>query len=345
MGGINSGLVLELLDSRSHRWPGGTLPPDIPYQFVEGEYMKADEYNAFLSDPSDFMMRYYLPRLFGALEPLSGLSPLTSAVGGYGFLATIGAFARPEFQRLAQKIYQAAREQERLKKQLSGFLEKLARLGFPTEQFGGGISGAPFDTIADYLRGMRGTMIDMFRCPDKLLAAADKVLERAMKRATPAVTDSRDSLKWQGMPLHRGSDGFMSLEQFEKFYWPTLKKTILFNVELGYTVWLFCEGIWDTRLEYLLELPKGKVVCAFEQTDMFKAKEVLGGHLCIQGNVPPSILEFGSPQQVDEYCKRLIQVCGRGGGFILSPGSSNDQATPENVRAMVDSVKKHGVSP
>jgi hypothetical protein len=344
MGAINSGLVLELLDARHQRWPGGTLPSDVPHQYVEGEYMKADEYDLFLSDPSDFVTRYYLPRVYGTLEPLSSLPPFRSIVGGIGFTAIIGTLARPEFRQLAKKLYKAGREQERLRRELSDFIEEIARLGFPTEQFGGAIGSAPFDTLSDYLRGMRGSMIDMYRCPDKLLAACDKVLEWRMSQATPADPKSRNNLKWQGMPLHRGSDGFMSLTQFERFYWPTLKKAILFNVDLGYTVWLFCEGIWDTRLEYLLELPKGKVVCAFEKTDMFKAKEVLGGHLCIQGNVPPSLLEFGSPQEVEEYCRNLIKVCEKGGGFILSAGSAIDEAKPENIKAMVDSVKKYGVN-
>jgi hypothetical protein len=54
---VNSGLILELLDTKHQRWPGGTLPPDTPYQFVEGEYMKAEEYDIFLDDPSDFIFR------------------------------------------------------------------------------------------------------------------------------------------------------------------------------------------------------------------------------------------------------------------------------------------------
>ena len=59
---VNSGLVMELLDVKHQRWPGGNLDADTPYQFVEGEYMKAEEYDLFLDDPSDFIFRYYLPR-------------------------------------------------------------------------------------------------------------------------------------------------------------------------------------------------------------------------------------------------------------------------------------------
>ena len=144
------------------------------------------------------------------------------------------------------------------------------------------------------------------------------------------------------MPLHRGSDGFMSHKDFEKFYWPTLKKVIEKKVELGYIVTPFFEGIWDDRLEYLLDLPKGKVVFYCEKTDIFKAKAILGGHMCIQGGVPPTILQAGSPHDVEEHCKKLCKVVGKGGGFILSAGSVIDFARPENIRTMVDTVKKYG---
>jgi uroporphyrinogen-III decarboxylase len=342
-GTFNSGLVLELLGAKDQRWPGSTLPADVAYQFVEGEYMRAEEYDLLLSDPSDFVLRYYLPRVYESLGPLSDILPFRSTIGGHGLNALISAFIKPEFQKMALKLRKAAREQERLRKKSVDFIERLARLGFPSEQPGRAIGAAPFDTISDYLRGMRGSMLDMYRCPDKLLAACDKILEWRIAQAIPADLKSRGKPKWQGMPLHRSSDGFMSLKQFDKFYWPTLKKAILSDVDLGYVVLLICEGIWNERLEYLLELPKGKVVCAFEKTDMFKAKEVLGGHLCIQGNVSPALLEFGSPQEVEEYCKNLIKVCGKGGGFILGPASAIDEARPQNIGAMVDSARKYGV--
>ena len=104
----------------------------------------------------------------------------------------------------------------------------------------------------------------------------------------------------------------------------------------------FFEGQFADRLEYLLELPRGKVVCHFELTDMAKAKAILGDHLCIMGNVPASLLQVASPQEVEEYCQKLIKVAGKGGGFILTHGSALDEAKPANVKAMVDSVKKYG---
>jgi uroporphyrinogen-III decarboxylase len=103
--------------------------------------------------------------------------------------------------------------------------------------------------------------------------------------------------------MHRGLDGFMSIKQFEKFYWPGLKKAIMTNIELGYIVEPFFEGSWDSCLEYLLELPKGNVVFWTEKTNIFRAKEILGKHMCIQGGVPPSLLSAGSPKKLRTIAK------------------------------------------
>lgn len=339
---VSSGLILELLDSKTNRWPGGNLPADAPQQFVEGEYMKADEYDWFLSDPSDFVFRGYLPRTHGTLEPLSKLPPFRTMIGGTGLTASLGLFARPEFKELAGKIYQAAQEHDRLRKDLTDFDEEMARLGFPSRQGAGGAGGAPFDMVSDNLRGMRGTMLDMYRCPDKLLATCDRILEWRIAQAVPANPKTRGNPKMSGGALHRGSDGFMSLKQFETFYWPGLKKATLVNIELGYAVSHFFEGVWDQRLEYLLELPKGKVIFHCEKTDLFRAKEILGEHMCIQGGVPPTLLEVGTPQEVEEHCQKMIKIVGKNGGLILGPGSAIDEAKPANIRAMVESVKKYG---
>lgn len=251
-------------------------------------------------------------------------------------------FTRPEFRRLALNLLKAGEEQAKFNEVMGNLESELARLGFPPYSHGGGAGSAPFDTISDFYRGMQGSMTDIYRCPDKLLAAGEKILEMRIKRAVPADAAGKGRTKRVFLALHRGAQGFMSRQQFEKFYWPGLKKAMLTSIDLGYIPIPFCEGKYGDRLEYFLELPKGKAVAHFDITDMPRAKEVLGNHLCIMGNVPSALLQIGSPQEVEEHCKKLIEVCGKGGGFILAQGSSIDEAKPENVKAMVDSVKKYG---
>jgi uroporphyrinogen-III decarboxylase len=184
-------------------------------------------------------------------------------------------------------------------------------------------------------------MLDMYRQTDKLLEACEILLPMMIERATSGAKRSGNPRVF--MPLHRGSEGFMSLKQFETFYWPTLKRLVWALADEGLTPCPHFEGDYTSRLEYLLELPRGKVEGQFDQTDMVRAKQVLGNHLCIRGNVPSSLLQVSTPQEVRDYCKKLIDDVGKGGGFIMSPGSSIDEATPENVRAMVDFTKEYGV--
>ena len=343
-GAMSSGLVQEILGARQMRWPGGTLPPDVGHQFVEGEYMKEDEYDLFLEDPSDFIIRRYLPRVYDALAPLAQLPSPSIWLGSGAFAASVPIFAAAEFQQLFETLVRAGQEEERWRQTAHGLEEEVAALGFPASAHGMGAGGAPFDVVSDSLRGMRGSMLDMYRRPEKLLAACDKILSWRLARTPPPDPERRGNPKIAATALHRGSQGFMSKKQFETFYWPGLKSAILASIELGYVAEPFFEGRWDDRLEYLLEIPAGKMICRFSETDMAKAKAVLGDSFCLMGNVPASLLQAGSPSEVEEYCRKLIAVCGKGGGFILrSSTDSLDEAKPANVRAMVESAKKYGL--
>ncbi len=310
-----SGLTLEALDPRHMRWPGGTLPPDVSFQAIEQEYMKADEYKFFLADPTDYVLRYLLPRAFGALGPLAKLPSLSDRFTQ--FPSSTPTFATPEFLKLGETLIKAGREQAKNSQAMRNFSEELANLGFPSLSHGGGVGGAPFDAISDYYRGMRGAMLDMYRQPDNLLAAAEKILELRTLKASPADPTKRGNPKRTYVPLHRGAEGFMSRKQFETFYWPGLKKAMLKNIGLGFIPVLVCQGKWDDRLEYLLELPKAKAIAYIHQGDIFRAKEILGKHICIMGGVQPGLLKGGSPQEINDYRRKLVDICGKGGGFIL----------------------------
>ena len=145
------------------------------------------------------------------------------------------------------------------------------------------------------------------------------------------------------MTVTRGSANFLSNKQFDKFYWPTFKKLALTLIERGATPCIFFEGNFTSRLEYLLDFPRGKLLVRLDTTDIFRAKEILKDHLCIQGNVPSTLLQAGTAQEVKDHCKHLIDVVGKDGGFILSPRSSTDEVKPENLKAMIDFTKEYGV--
>jgi uroporphyrinogen-III decarboxylase len=218
------------------------------------------------------------------------------------------------------------------------FGKEIEKLGFPLY----GVSGAhvPFDFLSYHMRGLQGIYLDMYRQPDKLIEVFDRLLPLQIKNALMNAQNSGRKRVYQA--LHRGADGFMSAKQFETFYWPYVKKIVQAEIDEGLTPCLFLEGDYTSRLEYFLELPKGKILARFDSSDIKKAKEILHGHVCIMGNVPASMLQIGTPQDVEDYCKNLIDVVGKDGGFIMAPRSSMDEARPENIRKMVDFTKEYG---
>ncbi|MBI2849836.1 MAG: hypothetical protein HYX80_02195 [Chloroflexi bacterium] len=339
-----SGPALDILEAKNILWPGGTLPPDVPQQNVDDEYMKEDEYDYFLEDFADFYLRRYLPRVYGALEPISRMPSLGDRGGGTGFQALLNAFTTEEYAKIGLAMKRAGLEQAKFRNAIGNLTNDMAGLGLPplSDGLGGGPGGPAFDQIANTYRGWKGVITDMYRRPDKLIAAMEKLTNSGMARLTPADPTRKGPQFSGGGPIHRGSDRFLSKKQWETFYWPTWKKSMMKSIELGYMVNIFAEGFCEGRFEYFLELPKGKVMIRFTDTNMFKAKEVLGNHCALMGSVPLTLLQMGSPSEVDEYCKKLIQVCGKGGGYILrSDTDFIQEAKPENVKAMVDSVRKY----
>jgi uroporphyrinogen-III decarboxylase len=145
------------------------------------------------------------------------------------------------------------------------------------------------------------------------------------------------------IPLHKGADGFLSEKQFKTFYWPTFRKLLIGLIDEGCVPYCFVEGSYNSRLEVIQDLPRGKVVWAFDQTEMAKAKQILGGIACIAGNMPITLLSLGTPQEVRDYARKLIETAGKGGGFILAAGAVIDEAKPENVQAMIEATKEYGV--
>jgi uroporphyrinogen-III decarboxylase len=103
---------------------------------------------------------------------------------------------------------------------------------------------------------------------------------------------------------------------------------------------LFAEGTYDSRLELVNAFFKGTSDWLFDKADMAKAKKILGNTCCISGNVPSSLMVTGSPKEVKEYCRKVIEVCAPGGGFILAGGAWVSQGNPDNLHVMMEAAKE-----
>lgn len=331
---LMSGPSMELLGQTNMKWAGYGLPDDVQYQYVEQEYMKAAEYDMFLRDPSDFVMRRFMPRMYTALAGLQKLPWFGSEgiqVGG----RVIAPFMDPEVQAALDTLKKAAELTIKPAGVVMETSKRIVAMGFPSLFMGFGT--APFDVLGDTLRGTRGVLMDLYRCPDKVLKACEKILELS---PVPEIPFGAPPLVM--MPLHKGDDSHISLRHFEQFYWPTFKQLMLNMIEEGLIPAPFAEGTYTQRLQHLTEMPEGSVLWFFDRTDMHKAKDILGGHSPIMGNVPITMIATGTPEQVKACCKDLIDYCGKDGGYILCSGTQLDDAKEDTVRAMIDFTKEYG---
>jgi len=331
------------LGDRMTKWPGHGLGPNGSFQFNEHEFMKAEDYDAFLKDPADWAVRVYMPRAFENCEGLAMLPPLGMFLFGYyNTLISFPVFTAPPIVNAFKAIHKAAEETVVWLNRTMESNMRLAAMGFPPFTMLANMCEAPFDFMSDTLRGMRGIFLDMMRIPDKLLAAQEKVSDFQLETVINAV--KMNNIPYCFIPLHRGSDGFMSLKQFEKFYWPQLKHMMLRLIDEGITPWVYYEGVWDERLEYLAELPKGKSIGSFQDSDMFKVKDVIGDTMCIFGGMPIPLLAGGTPEQVRAHTKKVCAEVGAGGGFVMASSVMElEGCQPENIRAWVDATHEFGV--
>jgi len=330
--------VSEVLQAKTMKWPGHGLPDDShSYQYVEGEYMKADEYDLFMKDPLDFQLRYFLPRTMGIFEPFADVPSFSSYQGLPQRL--MGMCLDPRFQKVFKAIREASDYLPALMEADAETTRAANARGFPV--FRGGLAVAPFDVFADNLRGTHGIVMDMYRQPDKIHEAMEFVLPQLLSGAI-AMSDGAGCPVVM-MPLHKGDDTFMSDKQFEEFYWPTFKRLLLGMIDEGLIPFPVAEGAYNRRLEAIADMPRSGVVWMFDQTDMANAKKTVGKVSCIAGNVPVSIAYTGTAEEMKRYCRRLIETCAPGGGYILSGGSTFDMARPENLRAMMATAREYGV--
>jgi len=331
------GNTLEGLRYNPMQWPGHGVDDNATFQYLDQEFMTAAEYDEYIFDPTGFYLKKYLPRLAGAYDTFK-LFPDYAATAEWDLISAVSGFANPQLQQGIKHLFEVGEKTAYVLGQTLNFTQEMKMAGYPL--IAGGFCKAPYDLFADFLRGSKGAMLDMFRNTDKLLEAMAKA--RVLLLRHVEATTKLLGCRYVFMPLHWGLDGFMSPDQFNTFYWPELRNTMMALIEMDLVPCLLWEGNCNSRLETIADIPPGKAMYAFEGTDMFRAKEVLGDIVCLRGNVPSSLLNVGTPDDVDNYCRRLIEKVGKGGGFILDGAIGiPDEAKVENVVAMAESVQKY----
>jgi len=315
--------LTQAIGMKYYAVPGIDISPNIGFQYIEppeeNAFMKPDEYDQLIEDPTGFLYNVWLPRVSSDVaaegQPSLYRNNLSFLKGGMAMLSYFNAFGK----------------QNELLRTESGTVSAIS-----------GILKAPFDIIADKLRGYLGLVADVMEQPDKVLAACEALMPHLTYIALSGADPSKNVPI--GFWMHRGCVPFFSHEHFNKFYWPTLKPIIEEIWAQGHQVLFYAEGNWDAHLKSIASLPEKSIVYHVDQGDIFKVHKVLGERFCISGGIPNWLLATGTPDEVRQYCKKVIDGVASDGGYIMDASAIvQDDAKIENIKALTDFTREYGV--
>ena len=303
--------------------PGIDVPPDTGFQYLEppeeSAFMKPNEYDQLIEDPTGFLFNVWLPRVSTdvteAHRPTSYRSNLSFLKGGMAMLNYFNAFGT----------------QNELLRRESGTVSAIS-----------GILKAPFDILADKLRGYLGLITDLFERPDKVLAACEALMPHLVHVALSGADPEKNVPI--GFWMHRGCVPFISQKHFDTLYWPTLKPIIEGIWAHGHQVLFYAEGSWDAHLNSFAELPDASIVYHVDRGNILDVHKAIGHKFCISGGIPNYLLTVGTPDEVRDCCKKVIDAAAGDGGYIMDASAivQND-AKIENIKAMTEFTREYGL--
>jgi uroporphyrinogen-III decarboxylase len=314
--------LAQAIGLRYYGIPGIGLPHTSGFNYIEppeGQaFMRADEYDALIADPTAFLYNVWLPRVSTEVsrigEPSTYRNNLSCVKGAMAMLSYFYAFG-PQVQRLRTEC------------------------GTPSAI--AGIFKAPFDILADKLRGYIGLTMDMVEQPDKVLKACEALMPHLCHVGLTTADPARQVPI--GFWMHRGCVPFVNPRQFDSHYWPTLKPIIEEFWKQGHQTLFYAEGKWRHHFDAFRELPDRSIVFHCDRDDIFEAHRRLHDKFALSGGVPNTLLSFGQPEEVREFCERVLREVAGNGGYILDAGAiMQDDTSIENLRVMTEVGRQHG---
>ncbi len=303
--------------------PGIDVPAETGFQYREPSeeeaHMRPEEYDQLIADPTGFLFNVWLPRVSSDVaamgEPTSYRNNLSFLKGGMAMWNYFGAFGR----------------QVEMLRTESGTVHAIS-----------GILKAPFDIIADKMRGYIGLCMDLHERPEQVRKACEALMPHLLHVALSGADPNKNVpiTIW----MHRGCVPLISYKHFNEIYWPTLKPIIQEIWKRGHQVLFYAEGKWGAHLEAFAELPDASIIFHCDRDDIFAVHKAIGHKFCLSGGVPNTLLGLGQPAEVRACCKKIIDEVAQDGGYIMDASAiiQND-ATVENMKVLTEFTREYGV--
>jgi uroporphyrinogen-III decarboxylase len=221
---------------------------------------------------------------------------------------------------------------------LPGVAERFRHAGYVP--ISGGATTIPFECLCGG-RSMQEFYLDLYRIPDKVKAALDTIQPELIQIGVNGARLSSVPASWVGG--WRSASSMLSPKMWNEFVFPYYLEMVTQLADNDIVSVLHFDHDWTRDLPRLRELPARKCILNLDGwTDIRKAKQILGDHMAIMGDVPAPLLSTGTPDDVHRYVRELVRDVGPT-GLILCPGCDAPiDAKPENMEAFVAASLEFG---
>ncbi len=191
------------------------------------------------------------------------------------------------------------------------------------------------------LRGVENLLMDMVERPQFVDDLLDRILEWNLKIVEGVSRYPVDAILF-GDDWGQQHGLIMGPELWRRFIKPRAAEEYRACHAAGMKVLIHSCGDVSSIFDDLIEIG----VDMFnpfqpEVMDIVDIKKRYGGRIAFYGGMSTqNILPYGSPQDVREETRRLIDIIGAGGGYVFSPAHDTPKDVPvENMLAMLDVLK------
>jgi len=144
--------------------------------------------------------------------------------------------------------------------------------------------------------------------------------------------------------IAHNADLMIHSDIFTEIFAHRMKRLIAPAKEHGKLVLMHTDGKMDEVLPILYDIGFDAAnPTQSESNDILELKKQWGGKMAFVGNIPTSLLAYGSKEEVEERVRESCVKLGPGGGYVLgSSAGIMEGIPPENFVAMTQAVHKCG---
>ena len=199
---------------------------------------------------------------------------------------------------------------------------------------------SPLSQICDEVRGLKDTLIDLRRRPEKV----DALVDVMAAMAPPVNPHWNDGLPYKiGMTIYH-IECFLTPKQFDKYFWEPFTAQFRPYMEDGVKFLLKGEGSFLNTLDHYNDLPDHSMLFMLEQDDPFEAYKIIGAKHSLIAGASIDMLQCSTKEECLAFAQRCFDTFAPGGGFIFGnnkPLLGAKDAKTENILAVYQFADKY----